>query len=61
MFTSPFAALVGIANLGVASELVDQVALAHDLHKLLFDQPDRIPFDVVPTYEYSVAPFLSAI
>jgi hypothetical protein len=41
-----FATLVGIVDLDVASELVDRVALAHDLHQLLLDEPGGVPFDI---------------
>ncbi len=39
-------ALVGIVDLDIAGELVDRVALAHDLHQLLLDEPGGIPFDI---------------
>jgi hypothetical protein len=41
-----FAAEIGVADLHVAAELVDRVALAHDLHQLLLDEPSHVPFDV---------------
>src|SRR4029450_9490992 len=43
-FSRLFAAQIGIIDLDVARKLVGGIALAHDLHQLLFDEPGGIAF-----------------
>ena len=51
-FTGLFTTEIGIINLHVAGEFVDRIALAHDLHQLLFDEPGGVPLDAELTRQF---------